>query len=140
MNGAFDTSGFKALTGRARKLNRVFAEEVDALAEEVGKDLFETVRKNTPVGHTLEETPGRLKAGWTQGKRAVGRHGRAVQMVNTVPYAKYVEYGHKVKVHGKEAGWVKGRYFVKKSRKRVKKRLRGYYDEMIDRIEGRMGR
>lgn len=140
MTGPFDTTGFRRLSARARRLDRVFAEEVDALAEEVGKDLFETVKKNTPVGHSLEEAPGRLRAGWTQEKRTVGRHGRMVKVANAVPYAKYVEYGHKVRVHGKEVGWVKGRYFVKKSRKRVRKRMRGYYDEMIDRIEGRMGR
>lgn len=129
----FDTTGIKRLVVSGQKLDKIFAEEVDALADTVGQDFYDTARKSQPKPDT-----GRMAASWSRSKKPVGKHGRALSVENSSPYARYVEYGHKVKVHGKEVGYVKGRYFLKKSRKQVKKRLPGYYDDMIDRIEGRL--
>lgn len=129
----FDTTGIKRLVASGRKLDKIFSEEVDSLADKVGKDFYDTARKNQPRPDT-----GRLAASWSKSKETVGKHGRALAVENSAPYARYVEYGHKVKVHGKEVGYVKGRYFLKKSRRQVSKRLSGYYDDMIDRIEGRL--
>lgn len=123
----------------AAKLTAIVAEEVDAMAKEVGKDYVDMLKASSPVDMDGDD-PGKLRRSWSGETERVGRNGRAAVAENDCEYTPYVEYGHrKVTRSGRVIGWQRGRFFVKKSSNKIRKSLPKRYEEMGARIERRLG-
>lgn len=122
----------------ADKLSAIVTDEVEALGDKVEKDWLQLVKANTPVDADGDE-PGKLRAGWSSSHRKLGREGRSIALENPVEYTRPVEYGHRVVVNGKVVGYVQGQYFIKKSTRKILKRLPKEYKAMGERIGRRLG-
>lgn len=90
--------------------------------ESVGNYLLQTVIKKTPVD------TGLLKKTWRTDNPTlkVQKKGNVyeVTIVNTTPYASFVEKGHRKVVFGVDTGgWVMGRFFLKASEVETEKNL-----------------
>ena len=66
-------------------------------------------------GRAMRYTPvdtGLLRSSWKQTPVS----GNSVTVYNNVSYASHVEYGHRVKIHGKFTGkFVRGRYMLRRA-------------------------
>ena len=122
----------------ADKLAAIIADEVEALGDKVEKDWLQQVKANTPVDADGDE-PGKLRAGWSSSHRTLGREGCLIELENPVEYTRPVEYGHRVVVNDKVVGYAKGRFFIKKSTRRILKQLPKEYKAMGARIQRRLG-
>lgn len=121
--GKFDARGLKDFQQQLQRLQNpdVF---VEACAKELAVRLLRLVVKRTPVGQYPAgsgKTGGTLRRGWTGSKGGAAK-GYAdsldvqhvgdtyvIEISNPVPYAPYVEYGHRTKNH---KGWVKGHFMM----------------------------
>jgi hypothetical protein len=82
---------------------------------------------------------GTLKRGWTTSE--VSRQGdkHTIKVINQVPYASYVEYGHRqepgryVPAIGRQLkkSWVKGQFMLTKSVKELKPKAQGIVDRKL---------
>lgn len=89
---------------------------IEGLAKEIASRLLSKAIKRTPVGQYPKSTGkkgGTLRKGWTAqngGNLTVSRAGNvyAVEIVNPVEYAPYVEFGHRTR----GGGWVEGRFML----------------------------
>lgn len=107
----------------------------EELSKELASRFLAKVVKRTPVGRRPQDMTGKdkehwtgyvggtLRRGWTvtQGKSVSGTY--KIDVINTVPYASYVEYGHRQQV-GKfvpaigarlKNGFVKGQFMMTQS-------------------------
>lgn len=90
--------------------------------ESVGNYLLQTVIKKTPVD------TGLLKKTWRTDNPTLKAQKKGnvyeVTIVNTTPYASFVEKGHRKVVFGVDTGgWVMGRFFLKASEVETEKNL-----------------
>ena len=92
-----------------------FADGLEKLSRK-GKDEIMTEMINDSVNRFLQvvvdntpEDTGHLKGAWGLAKIYKQGGNYIAEIVNTMPYATFVEYGHRT-VNG---GWVEGRFFVK---------------------------
>lgn len=121
--GRFDIRGLKEFQKQLNKLQDPNA-FVEACAKELAARLLRMVVKRTPVGEYPTSTGkkgGTLRRGWTGEKRSSAKgyvdsltvhhfgDTYAIEIVNPVEYASYVEYGHRTANH---KGWVKGRFMM----------------------------
>lgn len=78
------------------------------------KQKFLTREANLLRGRAMKNTPvdtGRLRGGWQ-----ANVSGNSVVVSSDIPYAPFVEHGHRVKIHGKFTGtFVPGRHMLKKA-------------------------
>lgn len=79
------------------------------LASDIAALLLRKVIKRTPVGVYPHKTGGNLRRGWTVGEVVKTNNGYKVEVINSVEYASYVEYGHRTRNH---KGWVPGRFML----------------------------
>lgn len=130
--GRFDMSGLKEFQ---RKLEKIDQEAIDGFLEDCAKELaarlLRKVVKRTPVGQYSKSSGkkgGTLRRGWTGNQRqgassfvdslAVRHEGGSyiIEIVNSVEYASYVEYGHRTADHN---GWVSGHFMMTISEKEL---------------------
>lgn len=94
---------------------------IESALKELAARLLAKVKKRTPVGiypAGSGKNGGTLRRSWTVGK--VVRKGGAysIDIINTVYYAPYVEFGHRAR-GGK--GWVQGRFMLTISEQELKR-------------------
>ena len=128
-------AGFLSMADR---LSAIVSDEVETLGKNVEKDWLKLVKANTPVDDQGDK-PGELKAGWSSSHQRLGREGHLIAIENKVPYTRMVEYGHRVVRNGEVVGYAKGRFFIKRSKKKLLKKLPEEYKAMGARIRGRLG-
>lgn len=90
------------------------------LASDIAALLLRKVIKRTPVGIYPHKTGGNLRRGWTVGEVVKTNNGYEVEVINSVEYASYVEYGHRTKNH---KGWVPGRFMLTISENEIRDNL-----------------
>lgn len=129
MSKSWGTVDFSELVELRDKVDAVTQESIDAFCQDVSKELaarfLRLVVPETPVGQYPAgsgKTGGTLRRGWTAGQNSNSIAGSIyvkiegdnyiIEIVNSVDYASYVEYGHRT-VNGK--GWVEGRFMMTKS-------------------------
>jgi hypothetical protein len=107
---------FKQLKNLQKKLERLEKADLDALSEQMVKQLaarmLAKVIKRTPVGQYPSgsgKTGGTLRRGWTVGPVVKKGDMYEIEIINPVYYAAYVEYGHRTANH---ASWVPGRFMM----------------------------
>lgn len=127
-------AGFLSMADR---LSAIVSDEVETLCNHVEKDLLKQVKKKTPVD-AKGDKPGELKGGWSSSQQKLGKEGHLIELKNSVPYTRFVEYGHRVVVDDKVVGYAKGRFFIKKSKQKVLRKLPKKYEAMGARIQRRL--
>lgn len=144
---SFDFKEIEKLRNNLRKFAEKSPDTVMKIGNEIEQRILRGAIKNTPVGD-YEDTyelqsngeyvksskhGGTLKKGWTA--EAMHRRGNVLtgKVFNTVPYAVYVEYGHRqtpgrfVPAIKKKLtqGWVEGRFMLTKTLKEVDRKVPG---------------
>ena len=124
-SGTFNFQDFEKIKNNLEKLNQEQVNLfIDACAKELAARLLAKVIKRTPVGdypNSSGKKGGTLRRGWTGGKNSsavayadsltIHHFGDAyvIEIINSVEYASYVEYGHRTANH---KGWVNGRFML----------------------------
>lgn len=90
------------------------------LASDIAALLLRKVIKRTPVGVYPHKTGGNLRRGWIVGEVVKTNNGYKVEVINSVEYASYVEYGHRTRNH---KGWVPGRFMLTISENEIRDNL-----------------
>lgn len=83
--------------------------------KELGGRLYSGAVRNTI--HRPKGT-GTLKRGWKSQVNSVANNKCSVDVFNNVPYAIYVEKGHRTRNH---KGWVEGQFMLERAENEVKK-------------------
>ena len=131
--GKFDCKDLKDFQQQLAKLQNP-DDFVESCAKELAARLLRMVVKRTPVGEYPKSSGkkgGTLRRGWTGSKSQVSASGYAdsltvhhfgdtyvIEIINSVEYASYVEYGHRTANH---KGWVKGRFMMTISEQELEK-------------------
>lgn len=131
--GRFNMRGMKDLQKQLQKLQDPDA-FVESCAKELAARLLNLVIKRSPVGQYPKgsgKKGGTLRRGWTGSKGQSSAAGYAdsltvhhfgdtyaIEIVNPVEYASYVEYGHRTANH---KGWVKGHFMMTISEQELQK-------------------
>lgn len=89
-------SGTDALSNKLKRISREFPRERDRFLAQEAELLKARAKKLTPAD------TGRLRAAWSSSAPSGG----SVEVFNDVSYASHVEWGHRVKIHGKFTGKV----------------------------------
>lgn len=125
--GKVDYKQLKEFQKKLQEIDRKREEFINAAAKELAARLLDNVIENTPVGQYPEGSGmvgGTLKRGWTAGKETdaasfaasipIRRNGDTytIDIVNSTPYAFYVEYGHRTRGGG---GYVPGEFMLTKA-------------------------
>lgn len=124
IKGSVDSREFKKLNERVKKMTEG---ELDQFYKETAKDaagrLLRKVAKRTPVGQYPASTGkvgGTLRRGWDAQNQDLSvkkkLHGYYITIKNTVDYASYVEFGHRLRGG---SGWWEGYFFLTKSEQEI---------------------
>lgn len=105
------------------------------LASDIAALLLRKVIKRTPVGVYPHKTGGNLRRGWTVGDVTKTSNGYKVEVINSVEYASYVEYGHRTRNH---KGWVPGRFMLTISENEIRDNLESIIQKRLKVILERM--
>jgi hypothetical protein len=105
------------------------------LASDIAVLLLRKVIKRTPVGVYAHKTGGNLRRGWTVGQVVKTNGVYKVEVINSVKYASYVEYGHRTKNH---KGWVPGRFMLTISENEIRDNLESIIQKRLKVIWERM--
>lgn len=126
--GGFDS---RALKDFAKKLEKLANGDIQAFSRKCAAELagrvFREARLRTP------ERLGTLKKGWRIAEPREAGNSVIIAINNTVHYASYVEYGHRIVVGGKigEGGKVIGFTAGHFMLTRAEERVRGISDELL---------
>jgi hypothetical protein len=124
----------------------------DDCNKELAAMLLAKAVKKTPVGVKPEITSdtqneiwegytgGTLRRGWTTGEISRMGNKHTIDVINQVPYASYVEYGHTqqpgryVPALNKKLkkGWVKGQFMMTNSVKELQPKAQGIVDRKLN--------
>lgn len=115
--GRIDFSGFEEMQRRLQNADAEIEAFIKSCAKEIAARLLRKAIQRTPVGvypSGSGKTGGTLRRGWSAQQNQglnVTRNGGVytVEIINPVPYASYVEYGHRTR-GGR--GWVEGRFML----------------------------
>lgn len=114
---------FKQLVNMRDKFQQLQTSDLQNLAieltNEIAARLFRRVVKRTPVGQYSSgsgKTGGTLRRGWTIGEIQHIGNMYQVEIINTIEYAPYVEFGHRTANH---KGWVQGRFMLTISEREI---------------------
>jgi len=102
--GRVDLAQLKAFE---RKLAKLARGDFDKLCEDAAKELAARM-----LGKVIRRTPvdeGTLRRGWTIGQVKKSGSTYEIEVINSVDYAQYVEFGHRTSNH---QGWVNGRFMM----------------------------
>lgn len=164
--GKCDYKQLKNLQKKIEKLNKVDMKKFDEkMIKELAARMLAKVIKKTHVGEYPAETGkkgGTLRRGWTSSSEKEAMYGALfnasnasvpklmedinvtkqgdlyeIEIVNTVSYASYVEYGHRTRDH---KGWVNGRFMMTISEQEleadapgiIEKKLTKYLQEVFN--------
>ncbi|KAE9633720.1 HK97 gp10 family phage protein [Defluviitalea raffinosedens] len=111
--GKVDYKQFKNLQQKIEKLSKADMNQFnEKMIKELAARMLAKVIKRTPVGQYPAETGkkgGTLRRGWTIGQVVKKGNTFEIEVINSVNYASYVEYGHRTRDH---KGWVNGRFMM----------------------------
>ncbi|KOY81287.1 HK97 gp10 family phage protein [Lysinibacillus macroides] len=98
---------YRQLERLQRRINKFAQVDMEAFCEAMAKELaarmLAKVIKRTPVD------TGVLRRGWTIGQISKIGDEYKIEVINSVEYAPYLEYGHRTSNH---QGWVNGRFMM----------------------------
>lgn len=125
----------------SKSLQRFSNESDDILRRIMIDILFRTlplVIDNTLPGVYPNKEGGTLKNSWGIGDISLHSNGVSGEIINTAPYAPYVEYGHRIVTRdGTTVGWQEGKFMLTVSLQVVERHL----DEIVAlEIERALGR
>lgn len=118
-NGGFDYRQIKTLRDNLSKLENEESAFAESCAKELAARLLALSIRRTP------KDTGTLKRGWTTQQSGSGsdtmkvhHYGDtyAIEVINPIEYASYVEYGHRTRDH---QGWVPGKFMMTISEKEI---------------------
>ncbi|MBM6875456.1 HK97 gp10 family phage protein [Fusobacterium mortiferum] len=112
--------GLKKLKEKLEEQQNQLDNYMKLLASDIAALLLKKVIKRTPVGVYAHKTGGNLRRGWTVGEVVKTNNGYKVEVINSVEYASYVEYGHRTRNH---KGWVPGRFMLTISENEIRDNL-----------------
>lgn len=112
--------GLKKLKEKLEDQQNQLDNYMKLLASDIAALLLRKVIKRTPVGVYAHKTGGNLRRGWTVGQVVKTNGVYKVEVINSVEYASYVEYGHRTKNH---KGWVPGRFMLTISENEIRDNL-----------------
>lgn len=105
--GRVDLAQLKAFERKLAKLaNADFDKFCEAAAKELAARMLGKVIRRTPVAKV---NGGTLRRGWTIGQVKKSGATYEIEVINSVDYAQYVEFGHRTSNH---QGWVNGRFMM----------------------------
>lgn len=110
--GKFSCSDLKKLQKQLESLQSERNILMEACAKELAARLLAKVKKRTPVGVYPENTGkkgGTLRRGWTIGEIENINGFYKIEIINSVEYSSYVEFGHRTANH---KGWVEGKFML----------------------------
>lgn len=84
---------------------------------EMAERIISKTRPNTP------KITGTLRGGWKLGDLISDGKNISIEIKNPIEYATEIEYGHRIVRNGAEARWYKGRFMLKTSIDKVRKRM-----------------
>lgn len=112
--GYFNFSSLKSLQNSLALLGDPQS-VIDDCAYQLAQRLLQLAADRTPVGQypvSSGKVGGTLKNGWQIGDIQRSGNTVSVEVFNPVPYAHFVEFGHKTP---NASGWVNGRFMLKLS-------------------------
>lgn len=93
---------------------------------------------STPVGVYPNKQGGTLKKSWSIGSISIKGNEVHGEIINTAPYAPYVEFGHRIVTRdGTTIGWHDGKFMLTVSLKTVERHLDEIAGVEIERAFGR---
>lgn len=93
---------------------------------------------STPVGVYPNKQGGTLKKSWSIGNISIKGNEVHGEIINTAPYAPYVEFGHRIVTRdGTTIGWQDGKFMLTVSLKTVERHLDEIAGVEIERAFGR---
>jgi len=102
--GRVDLRQLKAFERKLAKLARGdFEKFCEDAAKELAARMLGKVIRRTPVDE------GTLRRGWTIGQVKKSGSIYEIEVINSVDYAQYVEFGHRTSNH---QGWINGRFMM----------------------------
>ncbi|AVK85269.1 hypothetical protein C3943_17920 [Lysinibacillus sp. B2A1] len=105
--GRVDLAQLKAFEKKLAKLARAdFDKFCEAAAKELAARMLGKVIRRTPVAKV---NGGTLRRGWTIGQVKKSGANYEIEVINSVDYAQYVEFGHRTSNH---QGWVNGLFMM----------------------------
>jgi hypothetical protein len=106
-------------------------EDVKSELDELKSDIVKRLGADA-LALTVDASPvktGRLRRSWDVSPvYDINATTKAVQLFNAVPYAEYVEYGHRTRNH---KGWVEGKFMATKSCEIVQKHAEQTAKEVV---------
>lgn len=145
----FDISQLKELQKKLNKLGNNRDKFLENCGKRLGSEMIRLVKERTPIGKYPPETGrkgGTLRRSWRVPENGikVSDKGVTVTVVNSQPYADYVEYGHRqtpgryVPAIGKrlKESWVPGRFMVLYSSMDLEKAAPDIIGKMLDKHLG----
>ncbi|MBM6821244.1 HK97 gp10 family phage protein [Fusobacterium mortiferum] len=127
--------GLKKLKEKLEDQQNQLDNYMKLLASDIAALLLRKVIKRTPVGIYPHKTGGNLRRGWTVGEVIKTNNGYKVEVINSVEYASYVEYGHRTRNH---KGWVPGRFMLTISENEIRDNLESIIQKRLKVIWERM--
>lgn len=127
--------GLKKLKEKLEDQQNQLDNYMKLLASDIAALLLRKVIKRTPVGVYVHKTGGNLRRGWTVGQVVKTNGVYKVEVINSVEYASYVEYGHRTKNH---KGWVPGRFMLTISENEIRDNLESIIQKRLKVIWERM--
>lgn len=111
--GGASASGLRKFKAQLQKLQNEDLEPfLVSCVKELAARLLAKVRKRTPVGQYPKgsgKIGGTLRRGWITLDLVKNGNVYTIELVNSVYYAPYVEYGHRTANH---TGWVPGQFML----------------------------
>ncbi|WP_240421654.1 HK97 gp10 family phage protein [Paenibacillus periandrae] len=150
--GSFDFEDWKKLQKDLQRLQGKLPQFYEECIKELVGRLLAKTKARTPVGvyedkwvefttKTGKEVRffarahgkqgGTLRRGWTVGQVERTAGGYQVEIINPVPYAMYVEYGHRARNAKNGMGWVEGRFMLTKSIEELEREMPAFLDRKM---------
>lgn len=101
---------------------------IEQCAKSLAARLLRMVRERTPVGQHKNHVGGTLRRGFTIGEIQKQGDTYQIEVINSVEYASFVEYGHRTRNH---KGWVPGKFMLTISEKNIKEKSPAILESMI---------
>lgn len=126
--------GFDKELKRTKKLEDAFYKHAEECLVDIVMILYRQSVKLTPVD------TGNLRRSWQMLLIKRSRTNFSGGVCNLCEYAPHVNYGHRIKNHGKYCGYVEGQYFQEHARELVKTSFDERKRQLISDIRREVGR
>ena len=138
-----DNRDFVKLRNKLQAIKEQTPQFIEDLTNEAAGKLLAETKKNTAVGKyskivnfttkdgkevsfktSYKKRGSTLRKGWTVGEVKKENGAYKIEIINSVEYAIYVEYGHrKVNKEKEVIGWTDGKFMFTNAKKEIEKQL-----------------